>query len=294
MTAAAKRSEPAQTVAAAVAEISGRLAAAGITDARREARLLVSHALGAGPELVVGRPERLLTADESDRIEALAALRAARRPMAQVLGRREFWSLSFEVTPATLDPRPDSECVVEAALSLVADRAAPLRIFDFGTGTGCLLLALLHELPAATGLGIDISPEACAVAKRNAAALGLAGRATFATGDWGRGIVGAFDLIVANPPYIPAAELAGLEPEVANFEPRSALDGGADGLDAYRALVTDLARLLTPSGHAVVEFGAGQGDAVAAVFRAQGLECTARVRDLAGRERALVLRHRRP
>jgi len=277
------------TIAAALAEAARRLDEAGVAEPRRDARLLVGHALGAGPELVVGHPERGLSPGEAARVAALVALRAERRPMAQILRRREFWSLPFEVTGDTLDPRPDSECLVEAALARVVARDAALRILDLGTGTGCLLLALLHELPRATGLGVDISAAACRVAARNAAALGLAPRAEFAVSDWGRAVTGRFDLIVANPPYIPSGDLAGLAPEVSVFEPRVALDGGCDGLGAYRALAPDLARLLAPGGFAAIEIGPGQGEPLAGVLRPLGVVPLAVARDLGLRERCLVV-----
>lgn len=270
-----------------------RLSEAGVAEPRRDARLLIGHVLGGGPEIALGFPERAVGPAEARRIAALISLRAGRRPMAQILGRREFWSLPFLVTGDTLDPRPDSECLIEAALARIGDRKALLRILDLGTGTGCLLLSLLHELPNATGVGVDISPAACSVAARNAAALGLAGRADIVTGDWGRGISGRFDVIVANPPYIPENELAGLEPEVSAFEPDAALSGGADGLSAFRALAPDLARLLARVGLVVIEIGSGQADSVATVMGGRGLACEAVIRDLAARERGLVLRRPR-
>jgi release factor glutamine methyltransferase len=288
--AAAARSAP--TIAAAVDAAARALAGAGIPEARREARILVAHGLGAGAESLTGHPERELSPAESGMIAALIGRRCERRPLAQVTGRREFWSLDFAVDEHTLDPRPDSECVVEAVLGHV-DREAPLRILDLGTGTGCLLLALLHELPGAEGTGVDISAAALKVAGRNAAALGLGPRSRFVQGDWGRGLEGPFAVIVANPPYIPAGALPGLQPEVARFEPKIALDGGADGLAAYRALAPDVARLLTNDGFAVVECGEGQGAAVAEIMDGAGLTAFAKARDLGGRERALVLKRAR-
>jgi release factor glutamine methyltransferase len=185
--------------------------------------------------------------------------------VARLTGVREFWSLPFRVTPDTLEPRPDSETVVEAALAALdaagVPRQRPLGLLDLGTGTGCLLLALLRELPAAWGLGVDISPGACAAAAANARSLGLARRARFRPGDWGRGLDGGFDLVVANPPYVSDGEIATLQPEVALHEPRSALAGGPDGLAGHRALAPHVARLLGDGGVAVVEFGAGPGSA---------------------------------
>jgi release factor glutamine methyltransferase len=262
-----------------------RLAAAGIDAARLEARLLLAHALGlASAGLLAGLD---LPAPASG-YPGLVARRAGREPLALILGRREFWSLDLLVSPATLIPRPESETLIEAALAAFAGRAAPRRLLDLGTGTGCLLLAALGEFPAACGVGIDRVPAAAALARDNAAVLGLAGRAAFLCGDWAAAVAGRFDLVLANPPYIPTADIAGLMPEVACHEPRSALDGGADGLAAYRAILADLPRLLAPGGIAVVELGAGQAAPVAALAAGAGLAAEARA-DLAGVPRALIL-----
>jgi release factor glutamine methyltransferase len=277
------------TIAGALAAATRCLDAAGVPEPRRDARLLVEHALGVSREVVLGHPERAVGAGEAARIAALVELRAGRRPVSRVLGVREFWSLPFQVTADTLDPRPDSEAVVEAALEGVADRDRPLRLLDLGTGTGCLLLALLSELPRAQGVGVDVSSRACAVARRNAASLGLDRRASFVVGDWGRGLAGAFDLVVANPPYVPETEIDGLEPEVSLFEPGLALRGGSDGLACYRALAPDLARLLAPGGRAVMEVGAAQASAVRSIFAARGMVWVATRRDLAGHERCVIL-----
>lgn len=292
MTAAAESiaAMPAGTVAGAMTDAARRLAAAGIPEPRFEARILIGHALGVGMETVIGHPERELSPGEIERIAALLAARCARRPLAQLTGRREFWSLAFEVSEDTLDPRADSECLIEAALARIPERNAALQILDLGTGTGCLLLALLNELPNARGTGTDISMPALAVARRNAAALSLAARTSFLEGEWGRGLEGPFDVILANPPYVPGPDLPGLQPEVALFEPRLALDGGADGLDCYRALAPDLARLLAPGGFAVIEIGDGQRETVVAILENAGLGVPAVARDLGGRERGLVAR----
>ena len=283
--------KPPVTIGACVAEGAQRLAAAGIADARREARLILAHALGVEAVTVTGYPERPVP--DPGAFEALIARRERREPLSHLTGRREFWSLEFETGSATLDPRPDSETIIEAALKAVEDRATPLMVLDLGTGTGCLLLALLHELPMARGLGVDVSAEAVAVARRNAERLGFASRARFEEGSWGESLAGPFDLIVCNPPYIAMADIAGLEPEVAVFEPRLALDGGSDGLDAYRALTPDIARLLaSEEGAAVLEFGADQRQALAQIVAAEGLAVTGIASDLAGRERCLTVRKR--
>ena len=264
---------------------------AGVGDPRREAQVLVGHVLGVGREVMLAEPTRALANGERWRIDEVVARRAAREPAAYILGLREFWSLPFAVTRDTLIPRPDSETVVEAALAAVAGRAGPLRLLDFGTGTGCLLLALLSELPEATGLGVDIGAQALAVARTNAKRLGLAGRAGFVAADWGRGIAGAFDLIVANPPYVGDAEASGLAPEILDFEPSMALFSGADPVACYRSLGPHMARLLGRGGAAVLEIGAGQADDVAAIMADVGLAEAGRWRDLAGIERCLVLGH---
>lgn len=277
----------AATIGTCIEKGARRLAEAGIPDARREARLILAHALGIGAVTILGYPERMV--EDVGRFDSLIARRAAREPLSHLTGWREFWSLEFEVTSETLDPRADSETLVEAALAAIPGRDAALSVLDFGTGTGCLLLALLSELPNATGLGIDIAENTLSVARRNAARLGLAERALFAIGDWGASLAGPFDLIVANPPYIPAGDIAGLQAEVADFEPRRALDGGVDGLDAYRRLGPDISRLLRPGGVAVLEFGLGQGNAVAGLMAAEGLAPQGFTADLTGHGRCLTL-----
>jgi release factor glutamine methyltransferase len=278
------------TLVAALADAVARLAAAGIDDPRREARLLLAATLGLTAAAVLGNPDLLLPPAEQARFAALIARRAAREPTARLIVRREFWSLDFVLRPETLVPRPDSETVVEAALAQIADRAAPHRILDLGTGTGCLLLALLSELPCATGIGVDIVPNAARTARCNAVSLGLAGRAGFFAGAWAAAITGRFDVIVANPPYIPGGTIDALAPEVAHHDPRVALDGGVDGLAAYRVLAPEAARLLQDGGIAVFELGAGQAAAVAAIMAATGLVVGECRRDLAGIERCVVLR----
>jgi release factor glutamine methyltransferase len=278
------------TIASALEDATGHLSAAGIEDARREARLLLGHALGVGPETVIGYPERGLDGSAQARFAALVARRAARMPTDRILGQREFWSLPFSLDATTLTPRPDSETVVEAALAACADRSRAIRILDLGTGSGCLLLALLSELVNATGVGVDLSVGALVRARGNAGRLGLGGRCRWLRADWGAALLGGFDLIVANPPYVARGEIAQLAPEVADYEPRLALDGGPDGLDAYRALAADVARLMAPGGCAAIEIGAGQSAGVSAIFRAHGLAVARTAHDLRGIARCLVLR----
>jgi release factor glutamine methyltransferase len=255
-------------------------------DARREARLLLGHATGFADERLFANPQHEVAEREHERYATLVRRRAAREPMAHIIGRREFWSLDLEVSDDTLIPRPDSETLIEAALA-AAGGPPPRRLLDLGTGSGCLLLALLDCFADAVGIGVDRSVAALQVAARNAARTGLADRARFVASDWGRGLAGGFDLVVSNPPYVARGDIAGLEPEVAHFEPRPALDGGIDGLDAYRALIPRLPHLLNPGGQALLEIGAGQADDVIALAAQAGLQCLARHRDLAGIERCL-------
>jgi release factor glutamine methyltransferase len=261
------------------------LRAAGIENPRLEARLLLAHDLGVPVAALLRDPHAL--ADPTG-YHALVARRAAHEPLAYLLGRREFWSLDFAVSPATLIPRPESETLIEAALAAFAHRTPPTRIVDLGTGTGCLLLASLHEFPGAFGIGLDRSPEAASLAAANAVALGLADRAAFLCGDWAAPLKARFDLVLCNPPYIPTSDIDGLMPEVARHEPHGALDGGADGLIAYRRIVPALAALLQPEGVAVLEVGIGQAQAVAMLAADSGLAATTRP-DLSGIARAVVL-----
>ncbi len=279
------------TIAQALAATAARLAAAGIADPRRDARLLIAAAIGAGPEHLIAHPDRIFDGAEAAQVEALLARRAAREPVSRILGRREFWSLDFEITPDTLDPRPDSETLVAAVLDRIGAQGlvgAPLSVLDLGTGSGCLLLALLSELPAADGLGLDISAAALDVARRNARNLGFSNRARFAAGDWGAGLDGSWQLIVSNPPYIKEAEIGELAPEVALYEPRLALIAGSDGLDAYRKLLPQAARLLDWGGILALEVGCGQQDAVTALLAESGFSPLGRYRDLGGIERCLL------
>lgn len=266
------------------------LASAGIDGAAREVRLLLQATAGVPIATQIAFPERTITVDAAAQFDALLERRARREPMAHILGRREFWSLAFKVTADTLDPRPDSETLVQAVLDQVPDRSSALRLVDFGTGTGCLLLSLLHELPNAMGLGVDVSAAALAVATENADALGLSPRASFGCGNWDDGLTAGFDIVVSNPPYIPSGDIAALQPEVASFEPRLALDGGPDGLDAYRRLGPATVRLLAPGGLAAFEIGIGQGDSVREIMATTGLRHIATALDLAAVERCVLFR----
>lgn len=279
------------TIAEALADAVEQLEAAGVDSAHLDARLLLARVLGVGRAYLTMHADEFLSDAEWMAFDALIERRAAREPMAQILGEREFWSLNFRVTADTLDPRPDSETIIEAVLQYVPSRQSRLLMADFGVGSGCLLLSLLSEYPQAHGLGVDMSDAALEVAEKNAHALGLASRAIFHKTSWGEGVIGRYDVIVSNPPYIPEADMEDLEPEVTEYEPRSALVGGKDGLDAYRALLPDVKRLLAPHGVAVLEFGEGQAADVAAIAEANGLRQLETCKDLAGIERCIVLAH---
>ncbi len=276
--------QPGETVGAWLCQAGQVLRAAAIENPRMEARWLLGHAMGVTAETLLRDPRAPVPPEAGQRFTAMLARRARREPMAYITGTAGFWGLDFWVSPATLIPRADSETVVEAALEHAPDAR---RVLDLGTGTGCLLLAVLSELPAATGIGIDINPEAAALARRNAARLDLP--ASFLAGDWAAALAGRFDLVLSNPPYIEAAAIPGLMPEVAGHEPASALDGGADGLEAYRVITAALPRLLAPGGVAVLELGQGQAPAVAALTRAAGLTWLAPRPDLNGIPRAAVI-----
>ena len=268
--------------------LASRLAAAGNDTPDLDARLLIQHVTGLSRESLAAAPEAELTGAQAAALETLAARRLAGEPVAHLTGRKPFWSFELRSDVRALTPRPDTEIIVEAALErLPAGR--PSRILDLGVGSGAILLALLTERPEAFGVGADRSAGALALTRENAAQLGLADRVALMQGDWAAAIEARFDLVASNPPYIPTADLAALAPEVQR-DPRAALDGGADGLTAYRALAACLPSLLAPGGSAVLELGAGQAEAVSALMESAGKlavdECRA---DLAGHGRALLI-----
>jgi release factor glutamine methyltransferase len=274
----------ATTIAQAIRDGAARLE--GIADnPRLEARLLLAHALDLTQNDLIRDPN---LAVDIAAFETLLTRRTGHEPLALIVGHREFWSMDFQVSPATLIPRPDSETLIEAALAAYAHRPPPTKIIDLGTGTGCLLLTLLKEFPSAFGIGIDLNPAAAALAQCNAIRLGLASRASFVTGDWTDPVSGRFDLIVSNPPYISRPDIGTLMPEVARHEPMTALDGGQDGYDAYRAIVPNLTHHLEPDGIAILELGAGQANYVSDLAREAGLKASLRV-DLAEIPRAIIL-----
>ena len=269
------------------------LTAAGIDNARFEARLLLAHASGLTIEQLVARGTDEVPAAVVETARSLTARRVRREPMAYILGEREFWGLPFKVSPAVLVPRPDSETLIEAVLSLMPDRARAWRILDLGLGSGCLLLTLLREYPQAQGVGLEASAEALAIAQENARMLGVADRSRLLAGDWRQpgwveALGGPFDLVVSNPPYIASAVVPKLMPEVSSFEPRLALDGGADGFDAYRTIIAAGPRLVTAGGFMAVEAGQGQVPEITRLFSAAGLSPRAPWKDLGGVDRVVA------
>jgi release factor glutamine methyltransferase len=261
------------TVEAARRALAAHLQSAGIDSAELDARLLIGHALGLDLTGMIRAADRALTPDESNRLDALASRRLAGEPVARILGHKEFWGMQLSLSPATLVPRPDTETVVELALDMLRENSATqgTRIADLGTGTGAILLALLSELHGAVGSGTDISLEALQTARGNASRLGLADRASFIRCDYAAGLTGPFDLIVSNPPYIRSGDIPGLSVEVREHDPRAALDGGPDGLDAYRVLIPQAARILAPGAVLVVEAGQGQAGKIEGLMTAAGL-----------------------
>ena len=280
--------EPTTPRGRALAHLRAAFAAAGIETAALDARLLASAALEVERSQLALDPDIPIGTEGATRLASFAARRLAREPVARILGHAEFWSLPFELSPETLVPRPDTESVIEAALALASDREAPLRILDLGTGSGCLLVTLLHERPQAVGLATDLAQGALATAGRNATRNGVGGRALFAAMNWTQGIAGPFDLVVSNPPYIRSSDREGLAPEVGRHDPALALEGGRDGLEAYRAILADAPRLLAPGGALVVEIGFDQEGEVRALAAAAGLRLALARRDLGGHVRALA------
>ena len=281
------------SVDAARRSLARRFRLHGLEAPTLDARILVGHALGLDHTGLAAQANRVLTPEEAAAIAELSARRLAREPVARIRGEKEFWGLPFKVNSETLLPRAETETVVEAALAAFdrdTRKSCALRIVDLGTGSGALLLALLDELPHACGIGTDISIAALHCARDNAVELGLAARASFVACDYGAAVGAPADLLVSNPPYVARPDIAALQPEVRDFDPRRALDGGPDGLDGYRAIASDARRLLAAEGVLVVELGQGQLAAATAIFAATGLEPAAPRYDLSGIARALVLR----
>ena len=282
------------TLGGAFVAAASVLRQAGIGTPELDARLLVCHAAGLSHEAYIARTRVRLRPEIVASLDAVIARRLKREPVARIIGAREFYGRKFLVDPHALDPRPDTESLIEAALAAVERRGlngSPLSLLDLGTGTGCVLITLLAELPHAHGIGTDMSRGALALAATNAERLGVAPRASFVAADWLDAIEGKFDLILSNPPYVASGEIAALEDDVAAYDPILALDGGPDGLDAYRRIAARAGEVLAEDGRLLVEIGATQAEAVAGIFHAAGLRLDgpAGIRqDLAGRPRVVV------
>lgn len=275
-----------ETVGDHVARATGRLQAAGIDGPRREARLLLAHTFGKSVEWLVAHDDELI--ETPTPFENAVRRREAREPLSHILGEREFWSLRFQVNASVLDPRPDSETLVAAVLAQYPEPDTVVKIADLGTGSGCLLLSILSERPGAEGVGVDISESALSIARENAQRFGLAARANFNQSHWGSRLNGTFDIVVSNPPYIPTTAIDDLAPEVARFEPHSALDGGADGLNAYRHIAAALPQILKPNGLVALEIGQGQDASVTRILRDGGIRIVGLEKDLAGIPRCVL------
>jgi release factor glutamine methyltransferase len=278
---------PPDGVRALLAWAAQRLKEAGCGTPDLDARLLFQAATGLSREDIILDPGRRIPAGEIGHFEALVMRRMEREPVSRILGEREFYGRPFRITPATLDPRPDTETLVEAALALMPQGA---RLLDLGTGTGAIVVTLLAERPDATAVATDLSQEALAVARENAERAGVAQRLCLMHGSWFAPVTGVFDMIVSNPPYIPKADIEGLSPDVRNFDPGLALSGGDDGLDPYRAIAPRAASHLAAEGHVLVEIGAGQAEQVEAIFAASGFSKVERHKDLGGHVRCLAFR----
>jgi release factor glutamine methyltransferase len=269
-----------------------KLVKVGVDGARLDARLLVAHVLGRDPGWLIGHPEAMLSVNELSEIEALVCRREAREPLAYILGVKEFWSLEFKLSAATLIPRPETETLVEVVLARMVERDAGLRVLDLGTGSGCILLSILHERPNARGIGIDLCADALDIARNNSVTHGLSARCEFMHGDWWSALSIAaeadFDVVVSNPPYISDGEMADLASDIIDFEPQGALWAGADGLNCYRQILPGLTGRLRPGGLFVGEIGYEQGDGVLQLACDNGLETLEIISDVAGLPRCLV------
>lgn len=290
------KTDVAPSRAQAIALVAAYLVESGVDaeQAHDDSRALLRAATGLSRLQLAMAPQAPLTDAEADRLSRLAARRAAREPVSRILGERGFWTLDLAVAPNVLDPRPDTEALVETVLALTPKRDAPLAILDLGAGSGAIACALLSELPEARAIAVDISPHACAATRDNLARCGLAARAGVLRGRWAEALAGKFDIVVSNPPYVRADDIAGLDPEVRLYDPALALDGGADGLDCYREIIGDLPRLLAPEGLAAFEVGSDQAVSVASLLGARGFSIARVGRDAGGHERVVAARRAAP
>ncbi len=279
-----------KTRAGALRDLRRTLSEAGFETAALDARLLLLDALGISATDLITGPDVPLTPEQAEALASFTQRRLNHEPVARIIGVREFWGLPFRLSPETLVPRPDTETLVETALDLLPDRQAPLRLVDFGTGSGCILVALLHELPQATGLGVDLSLGALVTARTNATDNRVGNRCHFALSRWADAVSGPFDLIVSNPPYIASGVIPTLDQEVREHDPKLALDGGPDGLEPYRILLGEAERLLAPGGLLVVEIGYDQAKALSRLAGLSGLEILRVAHDLSGNPRCVAMK----
>lgn len=279
-----------KTRAGALRDLRRTLTGAGFDTAALDARVLLLEALGISAMDLITGPDAPLTPEQAEILAAFVRRRLNHEPVARIIGEREFWGMPFRLSPETLVPRPDTETLVAAALDLVPDRQAPLRVVDFGTGSGCILVALLHELPNATGLGVDLSFGALVTARANADGNRVGNRCHFALSRWADAVSGPFDLIVSNPPYIASGVIPTLDEEVREHDPALALDGGPDGLEPYRILLGEAERLLAPGGLLAVEIGYDQAEVLSGLARLHGLEILRIAHDLSGNPRSVAMR----
>jgi release factor glutamine methyltransferase len=278
---------------ATIREARRRLEAAGIDNAGIDAQLIVEHVTGATRLDLIARADQPVSPVHVERIEAMVARRIAHEPVHRILGEREFYGLRMTLSPQTLEPRADTEILVDAVVAFACSRSGGCRVLDLGTGTGAILIAILTQAPEATGLAVDISADALATASRNADLNGVAGRFDAAQSDWFSDVVGRFDLIVSNPPYIPSSDVENLAAEVRFFDPARALDGGGDGLDCYRTIARSAGPYLADDGRIAVEIGYDQLDSVRALFEEHGFLCCEARKDLGGNDRVLIFRQNR-
>ncbi|MFC1460667.1 peptide chain release factor N(5)-glutamine methyltransferase [Microvirga arabica] len=279
-----------KTRAGALRELRRTLTEAGFETAALDARLLLLEALGISATELITEPDVPLKPEQVEALAAFVQRRLNHEPVARIVGEREFWGLPFRLSPETLVPRPDTETLVETALALLPDRQAPLKVVDFGTGSGCILVALLHELPNATGLGVDLSFGALVTARANAIGNRVDSRCHFALSRWADAVSGPFDLVVSNPPYIASGVIPTLDQEVREHDPRLALDGGPDGLEPYRILLGEAERLLAPGGLLAVETGYDQAEDLRSLAGLHGLEVVRIAHDLSGNPRCVAMK----